>query len=159
MEKVFKKYKDFYISNYGDVIGKRGNVLKNIKKKDGYLAVNIYIDGVRKQMKIHRLVALSHILNPENKPQVNHVNGIKTDNRVENLEWCSPSENSIHAYKNGLINSGETHSMSKLNRSEVEKLKKENLKGIYFQRELAELFGISQTQVGKIINNKSWKYK
>ena len=139
MEKVFKKYKDFYISNYGDVIGKRGNVLKNIKKKDGYLAVNIYIDGVRKQMKIHRLVALSHILNPENKPQVNHTNGIKTDNRVENLEWCSPSENSIHAYKNGLINSGETHSMSKLNRSEVEKLKKRKLKRNLFSERISRI--------------------
>jgi hypothetical protein len=68
----------------------------------GYYFVNI-TNGVRsRRIGIHRLVAQAFIPNPDDKPQVNHINSDKTDNRVENLEWCTNGENQIHAYKNGL---------------------------------------------------------
>lgn len=68
----------------------------------GYPSVMVSVNNISKRIKAHRIVAIAFIPNPENKPCVNHINGIKTDNRVENLEWCTHSENQIHAFKTGL---------------------------------------------------------
>lgn len=70
--------------------------------KKGYYCVKLHQHGKRLSTTIHRLVAISYIDNPENKSQVNHINGDKLDNRIENLEWVTSSENQYHAYKTGL---------------------------------------------------------
>lgn len=73
-----------------------GKILKPWVSKNGYLYVNPSNKGVIHRLLVHRVVAETFISNPTNKPQVNHINGDKTDNRVENLEWCTSSENHIH---------------------------------------------------------------
>lgn len=68
----------------------------------GYLAVALSKDGTTKEYLVHRLVAKAFLPNPEDLPEVNHINGVKTDNRLENLEWCTRSYNQIHAIKNNI---------------------------------------------------------
>ena len=80
----------------------RGQILAP-RFRDGYVSTAISKFGKTKYCRIHRLVAQAFIPNPENKPTVNHKNGNKLDNSVENLEWATQSENQIHAIRTGLV--------------------------------------------------------
>lgn len=81
----------------------RQKLLAKVINKKGYVEYQITYNSKHYSRLAHRLVAEAFIPKIEGKPMVNHINGIKTDNRVENLEWCSNRENIIHAYRNGLI--------------------------------------------------------
>ena len=72
------------------------------KDQKGYLRVRIFMAGTRKTVKVHREVAKAFIPNPDNKPEVNHKDGNKENNRVDNLEWSTSLENTLHAYETGL---------------------------------------------------------
>lgn len=87
----FRKYRDY-----------QSKILNPSLDKDGYLRTALTKEGKKYMKQIHRLVALNFITNTNKKPCVNHKNGIKTDNRIENLEWCTVKENNIHAIKIGL---------------------------------------------------------
>ena len=105
-------YEEIYeISNIGRIrriCSKQGSAKGKILKtsyndnRNDYYSVDLRKDGVAKTCSVHRLVAQTFIPNPENKPEVNHINGMKCDNRVENLEWVTSSENRVHAWRTGL---------------------------------------------------------
>lgn len=124
----------------------------------GYSYISLKKDGTLKALTIHRLVALAFIPNPDNKPCVNHTNGIKGDNNILNLEWVTHSENTIHAHKNNLTHPlyGEKCNNSKLKTLDVLKIRELFRNGAP-QRELAELYKVTYQNIHRIVRRKSWK--
>lgn len=91
------EYADYYlVSNYGDIYSIRSGRCLTPKSTLGYFRVVLSVGGITKNYSIHRLVALAFIPNPDNKPTVNHINEIKTDNYVGNLEWATHLEQNVH---------------------------------------------------------------
>lgn len=87
----------YFVSNTGNVRNRLDLRLKTCKNDRGYPHVWLYRNGKQNSIAVHRLVALAFIPNPMGFPEVNHINGIKTDNRVDNLEWCTISHNRLHS--------------------------------------------------------------
>lgn len=103
-------------------------ILKQSKSKNGYLKVMLCANGKRKLISVHRLIAMTFLEDYKTNLQVNHKNGIKTDNRVDNLEMVTPSENIRHSFKNGLQKAkfGEDHPLYKKYGKENKTSKKVN---------------------------------
>ncbi len=142
---------DYLITEQGEIINKRRNrKVKPQPNGKGYLRVSI---GGKLQF-VHRLVAEKYIPNPENKEQVNHKDGNKLNNCVENLEWVTNQENRNHAVKNRLHLCGENCSWSKLTQKDVDFIRSHKDISI---KEFMEMFNVSRACISAIINNRSWK--
>ena len=108
MTEIWKQidgFKDYQVSNFGNVKSSKKNrerILKPFKDKRGYSCVRLYENKERKHFFVHRLVASMFICNPDNKTQVNHIDGNKNNNRLDNLEWVTNDENMRHSWDIGL---------------------------------------------------------
>ncbi|MBE6993392.1 MAG: hypothetical protein E7423_01920 [Ruminococcaceae bacterium] len=92
----------YEISSYGRVWSNISRkILRSYVNSAGYVLITFPINGEKKRRQVHKLVADAFIPNPENKPQINHIDADRTNNHVENLEWCTASENTRHAFKLG----------------------------------------------------------
>ena len=88
-----------FASNYGNIKGVTGKVLKQVDTGKGYMAVTLCFNGIPKRHYVHRLVAATFLDNKENKPEVNHIDGVRHNNNLINLEWVTRSENHFHRYE------------------------------------------------------------
>lgn len=146
---------------------KEGNVYSDKHKKfvrlcpdkDGYAICGVKLkDGRRQSKRVHRMIAIEFIPNPQNKPQVNHIDGNKWNNHINNLEWVTAKENRKRAVDTGLLkDKGQDNGNSKLSSSEVYRIRALYATGLVKQAELATLFGVSQPEVGNIIRRENWK--
>ena len=162
MRKEVKGYEGLYEVDESGVVYsvRRNRSLNPIKMKSGYSYVHLCNGKNTKLARIHRIVASAFIPNTENKPQVNHINGDKSDNRVNNLEWCDAKYNMRHAQKLGLFTpEGENNPVSKLTSKEVEKIREEYKRGTkeFGICALGEKYGVSDVMISKIVTGKSWK--
>lgn len=145
-----------YVKHWrGGFLNTKEIVKKPFISKSGYLITELSKNASKSKFLIHRLVAEAFIPNPEGKPQVNHINGIKTDNRVENLEWNTRSENIKHADSRGLRNlKGVNNAGAKLSEKEVFDIRQsENSIDA-----LALKYNVGKSCIKKIINKITWKH-
>jgi hypothetical protein len=137
---------------------KKEIILKTFKNGDGYLKYKLCINGKETSFSSHRLVAITFLDNQQKKSEVNHINGIKNDNRLENLEWCTRSENTIHALKNNLKipQKGSEHGMSKLTEKDVLEIREiGRSKGL---KEIAKIYNVDMSLISLVLLNKIWKH-
>jgi len=139
-------------------INYKGKILKLLTARK-YISVSLNKSGEFKSPSVHRIVAETFIDNPLLKQEVNHMDGNKYNNHVDNLEWCTRKENDDHARKTGLTNTkGENCSLSKLKEKDVIEIRRLYATGDYYQKDIAEMFGITQGGVGHIVRRMVWKH-
>jgi HNH endonuclease/NUMOD4 motif len=156
-------FEDYEVSSEGRIRSLKPNhhmkVIKSWSRRNSYKYVFLWKDGKPKAKDVHRLVATHFINNLDNKREVNHINGDKFDNRAENLEWVTPSENQQHSIALGLRKDrGEQSVNSRLKKEQVSEIRKLYSDSGITYRELSRIFGVHRDYIGLIINRKRWNH-
>lgn len=134
-------------------------ILKQRFNTSGYLRINLIINKKHTATLVHRLVALAFLPNHDNKPQVNHKDSNRANNKLSNLEWCTPSENIQHAHNNGrvAVRRGENHHCSVFTDSQVVEIKR-RLNNGEGQSDLGREYGVSNKTIHNIHKETRWKH-
>jgi len=166
MKEIWKDIKDYdgyyQVSNIGRIrsLPRKESphlqAIKHVIRKDGYHWFTARRDGTPKQIRIHRAVAQSFITNEQGFDIVNHIDGDKSNNTTENLEWCTAKENVRHAHRLGLVNhvKGENHGRAKLKELDVIRIK-QLLDSITLD-ELADIYSVSRPTIEAIKYGRTW---
>jgi hypothetical protein len=168
--KDIKGFEGIYqISNFGNIKSlsrktkngkcKSDKILKKTLDNKGYQNITIHKNFKKSIFKVHRLVAEAFIPNPYNKPQVNHIDGNKTNNLVTNLEWCTNSENQIHSYKNGLKQTKKVYQYD-LNNNLIKEWENATQASKYYDVHISRIIRCCENAYGcKTCKNFIWKYE
>ena len=161
MEKKIKNWELYTIDEFGKVKNTKTNkYLKGAINSKGYLKVELHLNKKIKKFFVHRLVAEYFVENPLNKEQVNHIDGNKLNNNMNNLEWVTNQENRNHAIKNNLTKNlcGEEAPWSKLTKKDVIFIRSEyDKKETFNAKKLSKKFKVSTSQILLVAKRKSWK--
>lgn len=155
---------DFEVSSWGRLRNARtGTIYKLYENQRGYIQVCVAKGRKSKRViKVHKAVAETFLLGWEPGLVVNHIDGNKRNNNVENLEWCTPSQNTIHAYRTGLMpenmNKGEKNHNTTLKKADVEKIRSEYIPRDknYGTRALGKKYGVDHMTISRIVRGLSW---
>lgn len=143
-----------------DGVFQRGKLLSQFPASNGYSYVWIWDGGKRYKYNVHRLIAKAFLKNPDNKFTVNHINGNKRDNRIENLEWATSKENIAHAWESGLSKArvGVDVATHKFTPEQVLEVREIWSKGGITQKALSRKFKMCPMTVCLIVNRKIWSH-
>lgn len=175
IEEIWKDIKDFegmyQVSNLGRIrsldrviFNKQNKLLRKCKlmttslNSSGYPHVRLSKDGKGTTFRIHRLVAIHFLENPNNYEIVNHIDSNKTNNKISNLEWCSELDNRLHA--RNIFNDtayGEECNLSVLTEDQVREIRANGKMGLT-NAQIGEKYGVSHETIRCILNGKSWKH-
>lgn len=146
----------FLVGCDGVVIRNNGAVAKQSCSR-GYMVIGVTINGRKTTVSVHRLVAMEYCDGYSAGMQVNHKNGIKHDNRYENLEWVTPTQNMKHAFSAGLANSsGERNTMAKLDNKKVAQIRAMAKAGDSTSK-ISSMFGVHSATIRNVVTGKTWQ--
>lgn len=161
--KSIPRYDDYYASSLGRIKSKRFNRSKILKPNTnckGYLYLTLCKNKIRKSMTVHSLISLTFIGNRPSNFDINHKDGNKKNNYIDNLEYCSRSDNMKHAFNTGISKPvvGSRNGKSKLTGSQVIRIKELLNMGCVFQHTIAEAFGVHKSTIGSIKTGLTWSW-